>query len=145
MGKLAVAFAGAYLAIGVIILVSQFISTRFFDPVCVGTEQHILLDRYFPPRSQLDELKKTLTGKRDISDASLALRWTLHIAQWLPDLYREVLNGTMSMRAYFFGGYVCHPNMDMPLRRIRPISQFRSPLSGPEAPSLDEVLKITAR
>lgn len=145
MGKFAARLAGGYLLVGAIVLVSQFVFARFFDPVCLGTVQHALLDRYFPPRSQLDELEKTRTGRRDISDTSFTLRLGLHVAQWLPDLYREVFAGTMSVRGYFFGGYVCHRRLDTPLRRIRPVAGFRSPLSGPDAPSIDEVFKTTGR
>ena len=84
MSKFIAALAVAYLVIDGIVFASQFFLARFFDPVCIGSKQHVLLDRYFPPRNQLDELDKTRTGKRDITDRSLLLRLGLHVARWFP-------------------------------------------------------------
>jgi len=145
MGKIIGSLVISYFIIGGVIFGSQLALSTFLDPVCIGQEQHRLLDRYFPPRSQIEELEKTRTGKRDIGDVSWILRSALHVAQWFPDLYREVFSGTMNIRAYFFGGYVCHTPMDIPIRRIRPISEFRDSLFGPDAPSLDEVIQNTAK
>jgi hypothetical protein len=140
MGKVIGSLAISYFIIGGVIFGSQLALSTFLDPVCIGAEQHRLLDRYFPPRNQIHELEKTRTGKRDIGDVSWILKSGLHVTQWLPDLYREVIAGTMSARSYLFGGYTCHPRMDIPIRRIQPISGYRGHLLGPDSPSLDEVI-----
>jgi hypothetical protein len=90
MGKIIGSLVISYFIIGSVIFGSQLALSTFLDPVCIGAEQHRLLDRYFPTQNQIHELEKTRTGKRDIGDVPWILKSGLHVAQWLPDLYREV-------------------------------------------------------
>ena len=122
MGKAIGALMIGYLVIGGLIFVIQLAMPKISEPTCFGRVKHVLTDRYFPPRDDLDALVKTRTGKKDITDSSWILRVGLQAVQWLPDLYREVITGAMPASDYLRGGYKCHPIVDVPSRRIRPIT-----------------------
>lgn len=109
MHKPILAVVLGYFAIGAAILGVQIIAPKIFQPECVGIVKHRLTDRYFPPRSALDELEKTRTGKKDITDVSWLLRVAMNSAQWLPDFGREVIAGEMRLGSYLLGGYECTP------------------------------------
>jgi hypothetical protein len=58
MGKIIGSLVISYFIIGSVIFGSQLALSTFLDPVCIGAEQHRLLDRYFPTRNQIHELEK---------------------------------------------------------------------------------------
>jgi len=114
MGKILTVILVTYLVIGVLVFIAQMALPGFIRPGCSGTAslariEHTLTDRYFPPDDDTDALRKTRTGEKDITDIPWIFRVALHVVQWLPDLYREVIVGKMPVRDYLLGGYKCHP------------------------------------
>jgi hypothetical protein len=66
MGKVIGSLIISYLMVGGVIFGSQLALSTFLDPVCIGAEQHRLLDRYLPPR--------TVASRQGLSKTVRALR-----------------------------------------------------------------------
>ena len=114
MGKILGVLLVSYLAIGALVFTVQAALPRLVKPGCPGDgslarTEYTLTGRYFPPRNDTDVLRKTRTGEKDITEIPWIFRVGFHVVQWLPDLYREVIAGDMSLGGYFLGGYKCHP------------------------------------
>ncbi len=120
----------SYLVIGVLGFIAQMAIPGFIRPGCLAEGrlariQHTLTDRYFPPRDDTDVLRKTRTGEKDITEIPWIFRAGLHVLQWLPDLYREVIVGKISMRDYLLGEYKCHPIKNSRLTRTQTAGFYR--------------------
>jgi hypothetical protein len=96
--------AGAYIGIGALLLGTQVMLANTGDPSCIGSTRHTLIERTFPPRTQLDELQATLKGEKRRSSLLAVSR---HVAGWLPDLYTHVVAGPMTLGAFVHGGETC--------------------------------------
>lgn len=82
-----------YLAIGVVIGLTQLGLSKLFEPPCSGIVTHTLWER------------------GDSKDTHFLWRAGSSVVQWLPDLYSQVLKGDMTARDYLLGGYHCEPSV----------------------------------
>ena len=80
-----------YLAIGVVIGLTQLGLNKLFEPPCGGIVKHTLWERGYS------------------EDTHFLWRAGSSVVQWLPDLYSRVLKGDMTARDYLLGGYHCEP------------------------------------
>jgi len=99
-----------YFVIGGLIALTQLGLTKVFEPPCNGTPIHTLWAGFRQDGSVdlSDRLVATREGKpADEPLLVYAVRVGLRLAQWLPDLYREVIVGDMTVRDYLLGGYQC--------------------------------------
>ncbi|MEZ5584956.1 MAG: hypothetical protein R3F37_21280 [Candidatus Competibacteraceae bacterium] len=79
-----------YLSIGVVIGLTQLGLNKVFAPPCNGIVKHTLWERDFSP------------------DTHFLLRVGLNVAQWLPDLYFQLVKGDMATRDYLLGGFIAN-------------------------------------
>lgn len=100
IGNALVSIVIGYFVIGGLIALTQLGLTKLFEPPCNGTIVHTLWAD-FPQR--VDDFD-ALQGKKD---ESLIFGLVRGVAQWLPDLYQEVIVGDMTVRDYLLGGYKC--------------------------------------
>jgi hypothetical protein len=94
-----------YLAIGVIIGLTQLGLNKWFEPPCSGIAKHTLWERGYS------------------EDTHFLWRAGSSVVQWLPDLYSRVLKGDMTAWDYLLGGYRCEPF-------VAPKLTFPSPLNN---------------
>lgn len=94
-----------YLAIGVVIGLTQLGLNKLFEPPCSGIAKHTLWER----------------GHSE--DTHFLWRAGSSVVQWLPDLYSRVLKGDMTAWDYLLGGYRCEPF-------VAPKPAFLSPLNN---------------
>jgi len=110
-----------YFSIGIVIGLMQLSLNKVFEPPCNGLVKHTLWER--------GAEQETYFSK----EIDFLLRVGSNVAQWLPDLYFQLIKGDMAMRDYLLGGYRCEP---MVAARSLPSSLFSESLL--DAPSLKE-------
>ncbi len=106
-----------YLAIGVVIGLTQLGLNKLFEPPCSGVVKHTLWERGYS------------------EDTHFLWRAGSSVAQWLPDLYSRVLKGDMTARDYLLGGYHCEPAVALRPHN-KPLDIYRSGLAGGMEPRL---------
>jgi hypothetical protein len=106
-----------YLAIGVVIGLTQLGLNKLFEPPCSGVAKHVLWERGYS------------------EDTHFLVRAGSSVLQWLPDLYSRVLKGDMTARDYLLGGYHCEPAVAL-RPQIKPLDIYRSGLAGGMEPRL---------
>lgn len=106
-----------YFAIGGLIALTQLGLSKLFEPPCNGIPLHTLWTD-FRGRDMLDDLERlqaTAEGKQgDESLVFYVFRFGRGLARWLPDLYREVIVGDMTVQNYLLGGFQCYTGFPLP-------------------------------